>query len=74
MKFSESYTYQSMANELRNRLNGRPYSIGLDLGVGSIGIAAVAMEPDFRGNLFPTDLVYANSRMFKSSEGAADRR
>lgn len=74
MKYSKSYTYQAMANELRNRLNGRPYSIGLDLGVGSIGIAAVAMEPDSRGILFPTDLVYANSRMFKPSEGAADRR
>lgn len=63
--------YHEQATELRNRLDGRPYSIGLDLGVGSIGLAVAAYD---RASASPTDLVFATSRIFNPSTGAADRR
>ena len=63
-----------MAETIKNRLADRPYSLGLDLGVGSIGLAVVALEPDENGDYYPTDLIHATSRIFPSSQGAADRR
>lgn len=63
--------YYEQAEEIRNRLGGRPYSIGLDLGVGSIGLAVAAFD---RAATSPTDLVFATSRIFNPSTGAADRR
>ena len=44
MDRNKSRTYKAQANEIRNRLGERDYVLGLDLGVGSIGIAAIALE------------------------------
>ena len=74
MDRNKSLTYKAMADAIKDRLSDRPYSLGLDLGVGSIGLAVVALEPDESGELFPTDLIHAVSRIFPSSQGAADRR
>lgn len=74
MKRNKSYTYQKMAKDIRDRLNGRPYSMGLDLGVGSIGVACVALEDFGEAGLIPSDIVYAASRIFNPSSGSADRR
>jgi len=74
MKKEKSRIYNSMAQNLRDKLAGRKYSLGIDPGVGSIGCAVVALEEGEDGNLFATDIVYANSRVFKSSEGAQERR
>lgn len=74
MDRNKSRTYKAQANEIRNRLGERDYVLGLDLGVGSIGIAAIALEKIDGEGPFATDLVYAGSRVFKASDGAADRR
>lgn len=74
MEKEKSHIYQEVASSIRNKLGERDYSMGLDLGVGSIGIAVVAMELDEKGTSFPTELIYANSRIFSSSKGAAERR
>lgn len=74
MDRNKSLTYKGMASAIKDRLSDRPYSLGLDLGVGSIGLAVVALEADESGELFPTDLIHATSRIFPSSQGAADRR
>lgn len=74
MEKCKSRTYQEMASCIKEKLNGRPYKVGLDLGVGSIGIAVVALEPDKAGDLIPSDLIFASSRIFPSSEGASARR
>ncbi len=73
MEKEKSRIYQDVASNIKNRLRDRNYSIGLDLGVGSIGIAVVAMEPNDKGINYPTELIYANSRIFTSSKGAAER-
>lgn len=36
--------YTREAEKFKNQLNGRPYRLGLDLGVGSIGYCAVVLE------------------------------
>lgn len=59
--------------EIRTRLANREYVIGLDLGVGSIGLAAIALDT-IEGNTYPTDVVFTTSRIFSPSIGAADRR
>ena len=74
MDRNKSRTYKAQANEMRNRLGERDYVLGLDLGVGSIGIATIALEKIDGEGPFATDLVYAGSRVFKASDGAADRR
>lgn len=74
MDKSKSRTYKAMAYSIVVRLNGRAYSVGFDLGPGSIGVAVVAMEPDEHGVLYPTELVFACSRIFPSSAGAKARR
>lgn len=66
-----SRRYEEQAEEIRKRLGSRPYSIGLDLGVGSIGIAVAAYDPE---NKQPSDLVFVASRIFSPSTGAAERR
>jgi len=63
--------YDEQASEIKQRLGGRPYSIGLDLGVGSIGLAVAAYD---RETAAPTDLVFATSRIFNPSTGATERR
>ena len=67
MDRNKSLTYKGMASAIKDRLSDRPYSLGLDLGVGSIGLAVVALEADESGELFPTDLIHATSRIFPSS-------
>lgn len=74
MDKEKSRIYQDVASNIKNKLRGRNYSIGLDLGVGSIGIAVVAMESDDKKINYPTELIYANSRIFTSSKGASERR
>lgn len=66
-----SRRYEEQAQEIRQRLGARPYSIGLDLGVGSIGIAVAAYDPIKKQ---PSDLVFVSSRIFIPSTGAAERR
>ena len=74
MKKEKSHSYQNQVEEIRRRLDGRAYRLGLDMGVGSIGVGIVALEPDKDGDLCPSDLIFAASRIFPSSEGAQDRR
>ena len=74
MNIASTRTYNEMALKIHSRLNGRKYAIGLDLGVGSIGIAIVALEPNSDGVLYPTELIHATSRIFTSSMGASERR
>ena len=74
MDKSKSRTYKAMACSIVVRLNGRAYSVGFDLGPGSIGVAVVALEPDEHGVLYPTELIFACSRIFPSSAGAQARR
>lgn len=66
-----SRRYEEQAQEIRQRLGARPYSIGLDLGVGSIGIAVAAYDLK---NKQPSDLVFVSSRIFTPSIGASERR
>lgn len=66
-----SRRYEEQAQEIRQRLGGRPYSFGLDLGVGSIGIAVAAYDSN---NKQPSDLVFVSSRIFTPSIGASERR
>jgi CRISPR-associated endonuclease Csn1 len=66
-----SKRYHEQVQEIQQLLAGRPYSIGLDLGVGSIGLAVAAYDKQTNA---PTDLVFATSRIFSPSAGAADRR
>ncbi len=74
MNKTRKNTYIYSTTKIKESLGNRPYALGLDLGVGSIGIAATALEMDKDGNLLPTDLIYANSLIFPSSEGASERR
>ena len=74
MDREKSRTYKAQAEEIRNRLGDRDYVLGGDLGVGSIGIAVVALETIDGEGPYPTDIVYAGSRVFKPSTGAAERR
>lgn len=74
MNIAASRTYNEMAMKIHSRLNGRKYAVGLDLGVGSIGIAIVALEQDSEGVWIPTELVFASSRIFAASAGASERR
>lgn len=73
MSNKKSQRYEQQKQEIRNKLNGRPYTIGLDMGVGSIGLAVVALEVS-KGVLTPTDVVFTTSRIFTPSAGAAERR
>ncbi|MDD3904829.1 MAG: hypothetical protein PHO09_14220, partial [Sphaerochaeta sp.] len=73
MSNKKSQRYEQQKQEIRNKLNGRPYTIGLDMGVGSIGLAVVALEVS-KGVLAPTDVVFTTSRIFTPSAGAAERR
>ena len=74
MEKEKSRIYQETASSIRAKLNKRPYRLGIDMGVGSIGIAVVALEPDVNGDYFPTDLIFASSRIFSPSAGASERR
>ncbi|NLK13708.1 MAG: type II CRISPR RNA-guided endonuclease Cas9 [Spirochaetales bacterium] len=69
-----SKRYRQQAEEIRTRLKGRSYSMGLDLGVGSIGLAIAAMEESKNYGYEPTDLVFVTSRIFTPSIGASERR
>lgn len=69
-----SRRYYQQVEEIKARLKGRPYSMGLDLGVGSIGLAIAAMEESKEYGFEPTDLVFVTSRIFTPSIGAAERR
>ena len=73
MSNKKSKRYEQQVEEVRSRLNGRDYVLGLDLGVGSIGLAAIA-EDMVDGTKYPTDIVFTTSRIFNPSTGAADRR
>ncbi|OON99248.1 MAG: type II CRISPR RNA-guided endonuclease Cas9 [Epulopiscium sp. Nele67-Bin004] len=59
--------------QLRHLLAGKPYRVGLDLGVGSIGFAVVSLEC-IDDKTIPTDLILNGSRIFETSIGAAERR
>ena len=73
MDQEKSRSYQEGKEKIRKKLAGRPYRIGVDMGVGSTGIAVVAMMK-MNGKFVPAELVFATSRIFESSAGAADRR
>ncbi|MCF0238724.1 MAG: hypothetical protein HUK24_09000 [Sphaerochaetaceae bacterium] len=44
MSNKKSRIYQKQASEIKDRLNGRDYILGLGLGVGLIGSAVVAID------------------------------
>ncbi len=73
MSNKKSRRYEEQVSAVRQRLNGRDYVLGLDLGVGSIGLAVVAQET-INDTLYPADIVFTTSRIFTPSKGAADRR
>lgn len=67
--------YQQQVENIQKRLNNRPYSIGLDMGVGSIGWAVLAMEQNtITKKLLPTEVVLSGVRIFTPSTGASERR
>lgn len=74
MSNKKSRRYNEQASEIRNKLGERDYILGLDLGVGSIGSAVVALEDIGNGRMVPSEIVYSGARVFPSSSGAADRR
>ncbi len=76
MSIKHSKIYERQAKTIRDRLAGRDYVLGLDLGVGSIGLAAVAVEAveDTGTRIVPKDIVFSLARTFKASDGAAERR
>lgn len=73
MSKKQSNRYQQQAEQIRNRLDNRPYTIGLDMGVGSIGLAVIALEEQ-AGLLTPTEPIFTTSRIFTPSTGASERR
>ena len=73
MSKKKSNRYHQQAEQIRNRLNNRPYTIGLDMGVGSIGLAVIALEEQ-GGRLTPTDPIFTTSRIFTPSTGASERK
>ena len=73
MSNKKSRRYTEQADALRKKLGNREYVLGLDLGVGSIGSAVVAIDRDGT-RTYPADIVYSGVRIFPSSRGAADRR
>jgi CRISPR-associated endonuclease Csn1 len=73
MSNKKSRRYTEQADALRKKLGNRDYILGLDLGVGSIGSAVVAIDRDGT-KTYPSDIVYSGARIFPSSRGAADRR
>lgn len=73
MSKKKSNRYIQQAEQIRNRLNNRPYTIGLDMGVGSIGLAVIALEEQ-TGKLAPAEPVFTTSRIFTPSTGASERR
>jgi CRISPR-associated endonuclease Csn1 len=70
----QNHVYLKQCQEIREKLGDKPYRIGLDLGVGSIGFAIVSMEEDSEKLLLPKEIIMAGSRIFKASDGAKDRR
>jgi CRISPR-associated endonuclease Csn1 len=73
MSNKKSERYKQQNQEIKDRLNNRPYVLGLDMGVGSIGLSVIALEK-FEKTLSPTDIVFTTSRIFSPSQGSADRR
>ena len=73
MSNKKSRRYTEQADSLKKKLGNREYILGLDLGVGSIGSAVVAIDNDGT-KTYPSDIVYSGVRIFPSSKGAADRR
>lgn len=65
--------YTQEAEKFKNQLQGRPYRLGLDLGVGSIGYCAVVLE-EKNEELYPGEVIILGSRIFSASTGAAERR
>ncbi|GHT04353.1 hypothetical protein AGMMS5026_10410 [Endomicrobiia bacterium] len=53
--------------KIREKLAGREYRIGLDLGVGSIGYAVVSLKECDDLSYLPEDIILSGSRIFKSS-------
>lgn len=74
MSNKKSRRYMEQASEIRGKLGDRDYILGLDLGVGSIGSAVVALHNVGNGRFIPADIVYSGARVFPASSGAADRR
>ncbi len=74
MKREKSNCYKRETLKIKEKLGNRDYSVGLDLGVGSIGLAAVALEKNREGKQYATELIFATSRIFSSSQGASERR
>lgn len=73
MSNKKSKRYEEQVASIQKRLNGRDYVLGLDLGVGSIGLAAIAEDP-IDGTSYPSDIVFTTSRIFTPSTGASERR
>ena len=74
MSNRKSHRYMEQLSEIRRKLGDRDYILGLDLGVGSIGSAVVALQNVGNGRFIPADIVYSGARVFPASSGAADRR
>ncbi|MDR3307099.1 MAG: hypothetical protein LBS61_05505, partial [Endomicrobium sp.] len=71
---SKNQTYLDQSAQIKEKLRNRDYRIGLDLGVGSIGFAILSMEENSQKILLPTEIIMSGSRIFKSSDGAINRR
>ncbi|MDR3195852.1 MAG: type II CRISPR RNA-guided endonuclease Cas9 [Endomicrobium sp.] len=70
----KNQTYLDQSAQIKEKLRNRDYRIGLDLGVGSIGFAILSMEENSQKILLPTEIIMSGSRIFKSSDGAINRR
>lgn len=61
--------------DIKDKLGSRDYRLGLDLGVGSIGYCAIALDNnDEDKQTLTEDIVLIGSRIFTPSSGAAERR
>ncbi|MBP5452851.1 MAG: type II CRISPR RNA-guided endonuclease Cas9 [Treponema sp.] len=66
--------YEKTTKPVIEKLAKRPYRIGLDLGVGSIGYAVGALTKNSDGEDCIDEIILSGSRIFAASSGAAERR
>jgi CRISPR-associated endonuclease Csn1 len=66
--------YTERTHKISKKLNGRPYRVGLDLGVGSIGYAVGALSKNSDTDYIIEEIILSGSRIFIPSSGTADRR
>lgn len=70
----KNHIYSDKTKQVVEKLANRPYRVGLDLGVGSIGYAIGALAENKEKDYIIDEIILSGSRIFTPSSGAADRR